>query len=84
MLTGLYTHQTAMFGGTIAPDLNPGFPTYGTMLRGAGYDTLWFGKWHLFFGKDGCLRDPYEPSGFTTLSGPGTCPDPIGLPLGYA
>ena len=80
MVTGLYTHQTAMFGGGIGPDLNPGFPTYGTMLRSLGYDTFWFGKWHLSFAKDRCPRDPYEAYGFTTLPGPGTCPDPVGGP----
>ncbi|MEZ4863576.1 MAG: hypothetical protein R3C14_19810 [Caldilineaceae bacterium] len=27
--------------------LNPGFPTWGTMLREMGHQTHWFGKWHL-------------------------------------
>jgi arylsulfatase A-like enzyme len=27
--------------------LDPGFPTWGTMLREHGYHTRWFGKWHL-------------------------------------
>ena len=27
--------------------LDPGFPTWGTMLREHGYKTHWFGKWHL-------------------------------------
>jgi len=46
MLTGLYTHQTGCMitGGST---LDPGFPTWGTMLREHDYDTLWFGKWHL-------------------------------------
>ncbi|HXD54642.1 MAG TPA: sulfatase-like hydrolase/transferase [Solirubrobacteraceae bacterium] len=46
MLTGLYTHQTGCMitGGST---LDPGFPTYGTMLREHGYHTRWFGKWHL-------------------------------------
>jgi arylsulfatase A-like enzyme len=78
MVTGLYTHQTAMFGGTIGPDLNTGFPTYGTILRDVGYDTFWFGKWHLCFDKDRCPPDPYESYGFTALPGEGTCPDPWG------
>jgi len=78
MVTGLYSHQTAMFGGGIGPDLNAGFPTYGTMLRSVGYDTFWFGKWHLCFDKEGCPPDPYESYGFTTLPGEGTCPDPVG------
>src|SRR5215471_4108380 len=40
MLTGLYTHQNGMFltnvqglaGQPSTPDLNPGFPTWGTLL----------------------------------------------------
>ena len=27
--------------------LDPGFPTWGTMLREHGYQTCWYGKWHL-------------------------------------
>ena len=27
--------------------LDPGFPTWGTMLREHGYHTRWYGKWHL-------------------------------------
>lgn len=78
--TGLYTHQTGMyitqelkeggaFGGA-SPSLNPGFPTYGTMLRSLGYDTPWIGKWHLSSTCD------YEPYGFGNL----TCPSPNGGP----
>ena len=46
LLTGLYTHQTGCMitGGST---LDPGFPTWGTMLREHGYHTHWFGKWHL-------------------------------------
>jgi arylsulfatase A-like enzyme len=46
LLTGLYTHQTGCMitGGST---LDPGFPTWGTMLRERGYHTRWFGKWHL-------------------------------------
>jgi arylsulfatase A-like enzyme len=46
MLTGLHTHQTGcMITG--ASTLEPGFPTWGTMLRDQGYATYWYGKWHL-------------------------------------
>jgi arylsulfatase A-like enzyme len=46
MLTGLHTHQTGcMING--ASTLDPGFPTWGTMLRDHGYATFWYGKWHL-------------------------------------
>ncbi len=46
LLTGLYTHQTGCMitGGST---LDPGFPTWGTMLRDHGYHTRWYGKWHL-------------------------------------
>jgi arylsulfatase A-like enzyme len=46
LLTGLYTHQTGCMitGGST---LDPGFPTWGTMLREHGYQTRWYGKWHL-------------------------------------
>lgn len=78
--TGLYTPQTGMYitqelssdgviGGA-SPDLNPAFPTYGTMLRSAGYETNWIGKWHL---SSSCDYEPYGFSGFT-------CPSPNGGP----
>ena len=43
LLTGLYTHQTGCMitGGST---LDPGFPTWGTMLREHGYQTRWYGK----------------------------------------
>jgi arylsulfatase A-like enzyme len=51
MLTGLYTHQTGCMitGGST---LDPGFPTWGTMLREHGYSTRWLGKWHLTHGDN--------------------------------
>ena len=41
LLTGLYTHQTGCMitGGST---LDPGFPTWGTMLREQGYETWWY------------------------------------------
>jgi arylsulfatase A-like enzyme len=78
--TGLYTHQTAIFATTPPTDLNPGFPTWGTMLRENGYDTYWFGKWHMSGGQSGsCEANPYEQYGFTAnWPGSGTCPSPNG------
>jgi arylsulfatase A-like enzyme len=51
LLTGLYTHQTGCMitGGST---LDPGFPTWGTMLRDQGYRTRWLGKWHLTHGDN--------------------------------
>jgi arylsulfatase A-like enzyme len=79
LLTGLYTHQTGCMitGGST---LDPGFPTWGTMLREHGYQTYWYGKWHLTHG-DNWWR-PYldagalEPYGFSG----GTYPSPDGAP----
>lgn len=78
--TGLYTHQTAIFATTPPTDLNTGFPTFGTMLRDNGYDTYWFGKWHMSGDQNGnCEPDPYEAYGFTAnWPGSGTCPSPNG------
>jgi arylsulfatase A-like enzyme len=79
LLTGLYTHQTGCMitGGST---LDPGFPTWGTMLREHGYETWWYGKWHLTHGDN--LWQPYldagalEPYGFSG----GTYPSPDGGP----
>lgn len=46
LLTGLHSQQTGCLvtgGSTLAPQ----FPTWGTMLREHGYETWWYGKWHL-------------------------------------
>ena len=81
-ISGLYTHQTAIFATTPPTDLNVGFPTWGTMLRQNGYDTYWFGKWHLSGGQSGsCPTNPHEDYGFTAnWPGTGTCPSPNGGP----
>ncbi|HEX8714344.1 MAG TPA: sulfatase-like hydrolase/transferase [Solirubrobacteraceae bacterium] len=79
LLTGLYTHQTGCMitGGST---LDPGFPTWGTMLREHGYGTRWYGKWHLtrHDGKWGPVRGRrgLERYGF----GGGTFPSPDGAP----
>lgn len=71
LLTGLYTHQTGcMITGR--SHLNPGFPTWGTLLRDMGYDTSWWGKWHLNPHANASL----EPYGFSG----GTYPSPNGSP----
>ncbi|MBC7925543.1 MAG: sulfatase-like hydrolase/transferase [Bryobacteraceae bacterium] len=73
LLTGLYTHQSAMFitgAGGFGVPLQTGFPTWGSLLRQSGYQTNWFGKWHISEGNS------LEPYGFAG----GTFPDPIGTP----
>ncbi len=77
LLTGLHSHQTGCLitGGST---LDPGFPTYGTMLREQGYGTYWFGKWHLTRGDNNWAAgsDALEPYGFAG----GTYPSPDGGP----
>jgi arylsulfatase A-like enzyme len=79
MLTGLYTHQTGCMitGGST---LDPGFPTWGTMLREHGYRTWWYGKWHLTHHDNKWTQAtgrPYlEDYGFAG----GTYPSPDGGP----
>ncbi|MFR9749491.1 sulfatase-like hydrolase/transferase [Nocardia sp. 004] len=74
LLTGLYSHQTGVMivsGSTLSPK----FPTWGSMLREHGYDTTWWGKWHLGSYPD---RTPgaLEAYGFHG----GTYPSPNGAP----
>jgi arylsulfatase A-like enzyme len=71
LVTGLYSHQT---GCLITGDskLDPGFPTWGTLLRERGYQTSWWGKWHLNPNPSASL----EPYGFAG----GTYPSPNGAP----
>ena len=79
LLTGLYTHQTGCMitGGST---LDPGFPTWGSMLREQGYETYWYGKWHLTHGdnmwRPGPGRLALERYGFAG----GTYPSPDGGP----
>ena len=85
-ISGLYTHQIGIFGTTGDAALNAGFPTFGTLLREQGYDTYWFGKWHVTPSDvtgsgtvNGCMADPYEAYGFTVPDpASGTCPSPDG------
>jgi arylsulfatase A-like enzyme len=71
LVTGLYSHQTGCLI-TGNSHLDPGFPTWGTLLRELGYSTWWWGKWHLNPNPDATL----EPYGFSG----GTYPSPNGSP----
>jgi arylsulfatase A-like enzyme len=79
LLTGLHTHQTGCLitGGST---LDPGFPTWGTMLREQGYRTHWYGKWHLTKGDN--MWDSHEDAGALEPYGfaGGTYPSPDGAP----
>ena len=71
LLTGLYSHQTrCMITGRSR--LSPRFPTWGTLLRDMGYETTWWGKWHLNPHANASLRQ-YGFAG-------GTYPSPNGAP----
>ncbi len=71
LVTGLYSHQTGCLitGNSL---LDPGFPTWGTLLRERGYHTNWWGKWHLNPDPDASLQQ-YGFAG-------GTYPSPNGAP----
>ena len=71
LLTGLYTHQTGVLV-TGSGWLDPRFPTWGTLLRKLGYETAYYGKWHL----NPDASAPLEQYGFAG----GTYPSPNGGP----
>lgn len=79
LLTGLYTHQTGCMitGGST---LDPGFPTWGTMLREHGYHTRWYGKWHLTHHDDRWTRAAGERALERYGFAGGTYPSPDGAP----
>ncbi|HVT49154.1 MAG TPA: sulfatase-like hydrolase/transferase [Vicinamibacterales bacterium] len=83
IVTGLYSQQQWITQtltnapGTkfsVVPVLDPGFPTYGKLLRAAGYATPYIGKWHLSLEQ---ARNPLEVYGFDGM----TSPDPTGSNL---
>ncbi len=76
--TGLYPHQEWLLATrtTAGPALQPAFPTYGKLLRSFGYQTPYFGKWHLSNPpSNGSLNGYLENYGFQGM----TTPDPIGM-----
>ncbi|OBG82020.1 sulfatase [Mycobacterium sp. E802] len=78
MTTGLYSHQTGCLytgEGPTESTLAVRFPTWGTMLRDAGYRTWWWGKWHLGSAADN-TPDGLDVHGFSG----GTYPSPNGAP----
>ncbi len=78
LTTGLYSHQTGCLytgEGPTESTLAPRFPTWGTMLRDQGYQTWWWGKWHLGHIAD-TNPDGLDAHGFSG----GTYPSPNGGP----
>lgn len=78
LTTGLYSHQTGCLytgEGPTESTLAARFPTWGTMLRDAGYRTWWWGKWHLGSAADN-TQDGLDVHGFSG----GTYPSPNGAP----
>jgi uncharacterized sulfatase len=75
--TGLYPHQQWLLQTrtTSGPSLQPAFPTYGKLLRQLGYQTPYFGKWHLSNPPaNGSTVGYLENYGFQGM----TNPDPVG------
>jgi len=78
LVTGLYSQQTGCLL-TSGSTLSPAFQTWGSMLREHGYQTWWYGKWHLTHNdnlwtqRDRPLLERYGFSG-------GTYPSPDGSP----
>jgi arylsulfatase A-like enzyme len=81
LITGLYSQQSWLMltltndpgQRALTPPLNPAYPTYGKLLRSAGYRTPYIGKWHVSFDLGAGL----EPYGFEGL----ISPDPVGFNL---
>jgi arylsulfatase A-like enzyme len=75
--TGLYPHQEWLLATrtTSGPSLQRAFPTYGRLLRQFGYQTPYFGKWHLSNPpRHGRTAGYLEEYGFQGM----TNPDPVG------
>ena len=75
IITGLYSQQSWLLQTILAkpytqvspqPWLNPFYPTYGSLLRRAGYRTPYAGKWHVSIPRQQTPR--LEPYGFDGLS----------------
>jgi arylsulfatase A-like enzyme len=85
LITGLYAQQSWLLLTILdspttkvspQPVLRQHYPTYGKLLRGAGYQTPYIGKWHLSIphGSPDQLLEAYGFDGMTT-------PDPTGSNL---
>jgi len=67
LLTGLHMDQHQVMTNVMKgqqPSLDPSIPTLGQMFRRAGYQTPYFGKWHLTLERQVDLQGGLEPYGF--------------------
>jgi arylsulfatase A-like enzyme len=80
LVSGLYTHQTGcMITGKST--LAPAFGTWGTYLSDLGYNTTWYGKWHLTR-DDRTWNDVDGPPALEQYGfAGGTYPSPDGRPF---
>jgi arylsulfatase A-like enzyme len=86
LVTGLYSQQSWLCctltqnptsKATLTPTLKHEFPTYGKLLREAGFQTPFVGKWHCSILREDLPGHGLEAYGFEGLS----YPDPIGYNL---
>jgi uncharacterized sulfatase len=86
LVTGLYSQQIWLCStltenptskATVTPTLKHEFPTYGRLLREAGFQTPYIGKWHCSLLRDDLPGHGLEAYGFEGIS----YPDPIGYNL---
>jgi uncharacterized sulfatase len=88
IMTGLYPPQTCMYitqGNGAAPSLAPtldsnnqyvvGLPTWSNYLKSKGYNTLYFGKWHLSDESPNFNDEPMSQYGFTYAGTENPSPD---------
>jgi len=67
LMTGLHMDQNRVYNNMfveVQPSLDPRIPTLGRLFQEAGYQTPYFGKWHLIQGSK-AKKDPgLKPYGF--------------------
>ncbi|HLH01931.1 MAG TPA: sulfatase-like hydrolase/transferase [Bryobacteraceae bacterium] len=93
LITGLYSQQNWLITtilskpnpnpalAALQPALNHHFPTYGKLLRAAGYSTPYFGKWHVSIPLQ-TSPFPWQPTGLDNYGFDYyTYPDPTGSNL---
>ncbi len=83
LFTGLHSAQNGVIENVLPEfqeDLNPQIPMLGQLFRKAGYQTHYFGKWHLSRKKQMKKQGGLEAYGFeyhsTDTAGPGLTTDP--------